>query len=53
MRNRISVIAQFDNVDLVSHVEGHLIVVNRKHGYAHISTVIEAVECGTRYVVII
>jgi hypothetical protein len=53
MKNRVSTIAQFDNVDFVGHVQCHLIIVNRKDECVHISTVIEGIECRGRYVVII
>jgi len=53
MINRVSAIAQSDNIDLVSHVESYLIVVNRKNGCVYISTIIEGVERGARNVAIV
>jgi hypothetical protein len=53
MVNRVSAIAQSDNIDLVSHVQSHLIVVNRKNGCVHISTIIEGVQRSARNVVIV
>ncbi len=53
MRNQVSAIAQSNNVDLVSHVHDHLIVVNRKNGCVHIGGVIEGVEHDAGNVVIV
>ncbi len=52
-RDRVSVIAQFNNADLVCHIQSHLIVVHRKNGCVHICTVVEGIDCDARYVVIV
>ena len=46
-RNIVSAIAQFNNTDLVGHIQRHLIIINGKHECIHISTVTEGIECDT------
>ena len=52
MKNRVIAAAQFHKTDLVSYVQEHLIIVNKKNAYIHTVSIIQGVECGTRNIMI-